>query len=113
MRYNKQSDYIKAIEENSSLVQLIGSDGSTVFHLAAMYGRLQVMEAINTIDTQMKVRADKYHRTPLMYASRSDHAACVKWLLDHDADINIKDIDGKTALNYASNQKIKDMIKEK
>ena len=48
-----------------------------------------------------------------MFASYISQAACIKWLLDHAADVNIKDGDGKTVLDRASNQEIKDMIKEK
>ena len=111
---DKQSEYIRAIKEDASLVQLIDSVGYTIFHQAAAHGRLQVMEAINDIDAHMKDRLNKYNHTALMMASQNDQAACVKWLLDHDTDVNIKDGDGRTALFYARwNQEIEDMIKKK
>ena len=90
------------------------SNGDTIFHAAAYYGRLQVMEAINNIDPHMKDRGNKYNVTPLMRASLNDQVACVKWLLDHDVDVNIKNVYGKTALYYAgSNQEIYELIKKK
>ena len=112
---DKQSEYIRLIQEYPSLVQVTRYDGYTVFHSAAFNGRLQVMEAINNIDPHMKYRVNKRNYTPLMYASYKDgHVACVKWLLDHDADVNIKDdYSGKTALDCTNNQEIEDMIKEK
>ena len=86
--YNKPSEYIRLIEEDNSLLQVTASDGTTIFHMAAYYGRLQVMEAINNIDPHMKDRVTKYNRTPLMWASNHGHIDCVKWLLDHDVDVN-------------------------
>ena len=111
---NKQSEYIRLIQEDPSLLQVTDSTGYTIFHYAAFYGRLQVMEAINNIDPHMKDRVDKYNTTALMWASQHGHVDCVKWLLDHDADVNIKNFSGWTALDDArSNQVIKDMIKKK
>ena len=113
MMDSKQADFIRAIEDDHSLLQLTDFSKTTIFHEAAHYGHLQVMEAINNIDAQMKDRGDKDNETPLMTASYNYQAACVKWLLDHDADVNIKDVDGNTALDYANNKKMKKMIKEK
>ena len=68
----------------------------------------------NNIDPRIKDRANKDNQTPLMIASNSEHTACVKWLLDHDADINIKSrVSGKTALDFARNKENKKMIKKK
>ena len=104
---------IRAIEEDPSLVQVTGSFGSMIFYDAVRFGRLQVMEQINNIDAHMKDRVNKYNGTPLMWASLKGQAATVKWLLHQDADLNIKDDDGDTALDYASNQEIWKMIKNK
>ena len=110
---NKQSEYIRLIEEDNSLVQLTRSYGTTIFHDAALYGRLQVMEAINNIDPHMKDRVNKINQTPLMFASNRGQVASVKWLLDHDVDVNIKTVGGNTALYYTKKQEIEDMIKKK
>ena len=110
---HKQSEYIRAIEEDPSLVQVTHSDGTTIFHGAAVNGRLQVMEAINNIDPHMKDRVNTSNYTSLMEASSYDQVACVKWLLDHDVDVNIKNVYGKTILDFASTQEIKDIIKKK
>ena len=113
MRY-EPSEYIRLIQEDPSLVQVTRSlDGTTIFHGAARYGRLQVMEAINNIDPHMKDRVNEWNETPLMMASMNDQVACVKWLLDHDVDVNIKTVYGLTVLDKADNQEIQDMIKKK
>ena len=111
---NKQSEYIRTIEEDPSLLLVTDFYGRTIFHNAALSGRLQVMEAINSIDPHMKDRVNKSNVTPLMWASTKNQAACVKWLIDHDADVNFKTVIGYTALDYArGNQDIEDMIKKK
>ena len=110
---NKQSEYIRLIQTDQSLVQVTRSDGYSIFHYAAMCGRLQVMEAINNIDPHMKDRVNYVNETPLMFASRNGHVACVKWLLDHNVDVNIKSYDGKTTLDGTRSQEIKKMIKKK
>ena len=70
IRYDKQSEYIIDIEEDNFLVQLTDSDGNTIFHRAAIFGRLQVTEAINNIDAHMNDRGTgKYNVTPLISAS--------------------------------------------
>ena len=111
----KQTEYIRLIEENPSLLQLTDDDsfGFTIFHKAALNDRLQIMEAINNIDPDMKDRVNNYNITPLMCSSNNGQVACVKWLLDHDVDVNIKNDNGHTALDYAKSQKVKKMIKEK
>ena len=113
MKDNKQSEYIRLIQEDPSLVQLTNYYGNTIFHMAAIIGRLQVMEAINNIDPHMKDRVNKLNQTPLMDATMSGRVACVKWLLDHDVDLNIKDVYGYTALYRAGNPEINHMIENK
>ena len=94
-------------------MQVNNSNAYTIFHDASSFGRLQVMEAINNIDPHMKDQVTEDHETPLMWASRSGQKDSVKWLLDHDADVNYKDLKGNTASDKASNQEIKNMIKKK
>ena len=59
--------------------------------LASSDVHIQVMEVINNIDARMKDHVDEYNKTPLIWASKNDQAASVKWLLHHDADVNFKD----------------------
>ena len=110
---DEPTEFIRAIEEDPSLLQLTDFNGYTIFHWAARNGRLQVMEAINNVDAHMKDRANKYNVTALMWASQFNQETCVKWLLDHDADVNIKSVNGFAALAWATNENIKDMIKKK
>ena len=34
-------------------------------------------------------------RTPLLWSARNGHVAVVKYLIDHGADVNIRDEDGE------------------
>ena len=48
---------------------------------------------------------------PLMYASKNGHKEIVQLLLDHNADISFKNCEGKTAVDLASSDEIKEMIR--
>ena len=113
MLLNKQSLYISALEDDNSLVQMNNSNGYTIFHDASSFGRLQVMEAINNIDPHMKDQVTEDNETPLMWASRSGQKDSVVWLLDHDADVRVKDVKGNTAVNKAKTREIRNMIRIK
>lgn len=40
--------------------------------------------------------------TPLSYASRRGHLACVEYLIKHGAEIDAADYDGLTSLSWAA-----------
>ena len=48
--------------------------------------------------------------TALMSAALNGHAGVVKVLLDKGADVNVKDISGRTALKYAESKDHQDVI---
>ena len=45
---------------------------------------------------------DDSHRTPLHVAAQCDHAAAVKILLEHNADMELKDGDGNQPIHVAA-----------
>ena len=47
-----------------------------------------------------------------MYASRWGHTATVELLLKHGADINDKDKYGRTALDFARKEEIKQLLRQ-
>ena len=48
--------------------------------------------------------------TALMYASYHCHKETVQLLLNHGADVNLKNEEGQTALDLADDEEIKEMI---
>ena len=47
---------------------------------------------------------DKFGRTPLMFCVLSDRSECAELLLKAGAEINKKDIGGRTALHWAAHK---------
>lgn len=54
--------------------------------------------------------ADNILRTPLMWASLNNFLMVVKILIKYNADVNLRDLDGRTALMMASTPKIIDIL---
>lgn len=54
--------------------------------------------------------ADNKLRTPLMWASLNKFLMIVKILIKYNADVNLRDLDGRTALMLASTPKIIDIL---
>lgn len=55
---------------------------------------------------------DKYCETALMIASCKGNLEIVKLLVDNGADINIKNNNGKTALDLADSEEIKEVLRK-
>lgn len=70
---------------------------------SAKFGRID--EMMEALDMGANINAKGCHsRTALIQAVRCRQKESVKFLLDHGADVTIKDDDGKTALDLATNE---------
>jgi len=75
---------------------------STLYHMCATHGKSEALsmllqtscEHINDID-------DSTGYTALMLAARNGHLTCLEILLQYKAEVNIKDNEGRTALDWA------------
>jgi len=72
--------------------------GRTPLHNAAQRGQSEVGDCY----WPQNAKASKHGTTPLMMAVKDGHLEVVKLLLDANAEINIKDIDGTTAIAWAT-----------
>ena len=54
-----------------------------------------------------------YGTTPLIYAVKGDNEELVTLLLKAGADVTVKDAEGKTALDYADVDKIRELLGKK
>ena len=106
---------LKQMLERGARMQY-GHFGITAFHVAAEIGRTEVMEVLLEKLSKTEIKADinlqpsSRHSpqwndtTALAIAARNGSIGIVRLLLLHGADINIKDGNGKTALQLAHEQ---------
>ena len=97
--------------------------GCTPAHYAAQHGNTEMLLAlldagcyVNATDTNSEYHfsPDKkphefFHATPLMYAAKGNHTACVQLLLQRGADVHEGDGGGK-AIHYAALHGNKEML---
>ena len=78
-------------------------------HFAADYGQVKV--ATYLLDHGANVnQLDKHGISPLLAAIWEGHEQCVKLLLDHGADRNGKTPDGRTYLQAAESEHIRQLL---
>ena len=67
-------------------------DGHNAFHLAALYGRVNLLEELKGRfpDENFVNERTNHQETPLMLAARSGRADAVRWLLANNADPNLR-----------------------
>ncbi len=70
-------------------------------HVAAWTGDLQELKALIKEGQDVNKR-DENNRTPLICAAVRGHTDCVQWLLQSNANVDVQDRWGYTALHYAS-----------
>jgi ankyrin repeat protein len=99
-------EIIKQLVENGANIHAKTSQLTTPLHLAAKENAkcLQYLlskGAVSDINAQTDIG-----NTPLHFATRSGNMPTVQLLVENGAKINLKNKDGKTALDVASNQHI-------
>ena len=95
------------VENEKANVKATSNDGMTVLHYAARGNKLDVVQWLVEHGKANVEAIDKYGRTVLHYAARWNELDVVQWLVEHGADVNATDIDGKTPINLAEEQKDK------
>ncbi|WP_214749041.1 MULTISPECIES: ankyrin repeat domain-containing protein [unclassified Exiguobacterium] len=115
LHYAAQENKVKCINvllQAGADVNLRTVHGFTPLHTAAGEGHVKAVKAL--IEGQAEVEAENpldSHATPLMLAVSYDHAKVVHELLQHGADLNHQDANGKTAIDYAKEYKNKKILK--
>nr|XP_018667617.1 transient receptor potential cation channel subfamily A member 1 homolog isoform X1 [Ciona intestinalis] len=89
------------LTENSNYVGLARGDGNTCLHLAAMIGRLDMMQLILSRDTNINQRNDQL-ATPLYLSAQPNFLECVEYLLTiPDCDCELSNIQNISPLMIA------------
>ena len=73
--------------------------GFTLYHDAAMFNRHIILDYLLRVDNTHLNATNRLLETPLHYASWNGYIDCVRVLLSHGANIEIKNQLGKTPLD--------------
>ncbi|KAF8053746.1 ankyrin repeat protein [Lyophyllum atratum] len=87
------------------------SDGHLPIHLAARAGHAEVVEVLLQPEIDVDSRSSSYGQTPLSYAAENGHVDVVRLLLrDPRVDVHIKDNIGRTALDVARGDDLRELL---
>ena len=67
---------------------------------------------VQTANSVPELRGQDYGDTPLIWASSEGHEKIVKFLIDDNANVNIQNDEGKTALTIATFKGYKKIVKQ-
>jgi len=101
----KSVQYLQANVQSENLVRM-----TTALHTASLHGNL---EAVQHLVQELHIDVDYIDRTgstALMYASYAGHLEIVKFLVEHGANPNIKNLKGGTAARYAAYAGHRDIV---
>lgn len=97
LRLKKSVQYLQTNVHSENLVRM-----TTALHVACLQGNLEVAKnLVNELHIDVDY-IDRTGSTALMYAAYAGHLELVKFLVEHGANINIKNLKGGTSARYAA-----------
>lgn len=97
------------ILHDPSLINAKDYQGKTALIIAAEHGSTASINALIKHGAHINYKVPEKDYTALMVAAKHGHLDSVKYLLENGADVTIKDMHGKTALDYAQQSKKQDV----
>lgn len=107
---NNKIDIVKLLVEHKAEVDVKANDKATPFASSIGKGFTEIAEYLIKNGANIN-NIDKDNDTPLMYCAQSGNLATVKFLLQYEPDLTIKNNSGKTALNIAKEKNHTEIIK--
>jgi ankyrin repeat protein len=93
---------VRALINARALIDAQDIDGATPLHDAAAFGTAGILQAlIQSIPASALNTPDNRGRTPLLVALENGNSYAVGLLLALDTHVNVRDIEGASALDYA------------
>lgn len=86
------------------------SDGDTPLHHAAFRGDERMVELLLAFGADCNIQNYLFGQTPLHYAADCGYTACVQLLLDKQADVLLMDKQGKTAVELAQTEAVRQLL---
>ncbi len=88
--------------KNGAGINEVGKDGLMELHRAARDGLGGVVKELIMKGAPVDLKDKDRRRVALQWAAENGEVGVVRLLLENEADINIRDIDGSTALHLAA-----------
>jgi ankyrin repeat protein len=107
------TEIVEALLAKGADVNAKANDGSTAFLWANVNGHTEIVKALLAKGVNVNEKARKNGMTALIAASQNGHTEIVEALLAKGADVNAKEDRGYTALVFASNTEIENLLIEK
>lgn len=107
---NKQSKEQKPIQE---LLEKYGNDPEKTLHTFANsdeVNKIRLLFKYVNVDVNQRDTGTK-KRTALHWAAEKGYTAVVRELLEHSADVTIRDAEGKSPVDYANSTDIEDLLR--
>lgn len=95
--------------ENGADASGANDDGTTPLHMAALKGRMELLETFVTAKADINAK-DIKESTPLHFAARFNQPKVIEWLVKHGANPNAPDRMGDTPLHDAVNRFKRDAL---
>lgn len=109
---NGKNEVAILLIEKGCELQKQNSEEKAPVHYAARYNCLPVLKILISKKVDLEVREKNRNQTPLLYlALRTDYAEAAKMLIEGGADVNARDRDDATALDYAIHDGRSNLIK--
>lgn len=100
-------DIVKILIENGADINILDGTGQTPLYIAAGENYCDILELLLNNNADIDYTEST---SPFMIACAFDNYESAKMLLEHGADINFVDDDGRTALFYAKVRKVDKLV---
>lgn len=108
----KKGDVEKAkllLSGDAGLIEARDSDGSTALHCATWRGHQAMVVFLLSAEADVNShnKNEHYGTTPLHAAAHANQAKIAEMLIEHGADVNAQDMNGKTPMHHTTFHKAK------
>ena len=103
---------VKLLIEKGADIDAKDNDGVTALMYVSRAGDLEIAKYLVENGTDINAKDSDWGYTALIYAAEHGNLEIVKYLVEKGANVNIKDNHGRTALDLAETEEIKEVLRK-